>query len=108
MLFNMDTQKKGMENAFNFFNTKKNGTFRVAFYTVLSEDKCNKFQFIKKTKQPLLVALRVLFWTPETSGISERSVLPRRKLPGSIPQSPKRRMLTCVSLWNTMLSVNYV
>lgn len=33
-------------------------------------------------------ALRVLFWTPETSGIPERSVLPRRKLPGSIPQSP--------------------
>lgn len=48
MLFNMDTQKKGMENDFNFFNTKKNGTFRVAFYTVLSEDKCNKFPFIKK------------------------------------------------------------
>lgn len=37
-----------MENAFNFFNTRKNGTFRVAFYTVLSEDKCNKFPFIKK------------------------------------------------------------
>lgn len=49
MLFNMDTQKKAWKMLSIFLTLKKkNGTFRVAFYTVLSEDKCNKFPFIKK------------------------------------------------------------
>lgn len=62
MLFNMDTQKKAWKMLSIFLTLKKkNGTVRVAFYTVLSEDKCNKIPVYKKTKQPLLVALRVLF-----------------------------------------------